>query len=180
MHKKNHPELELDLVFNCVNSDNLKKYLKNDHDNSILDYLFWKNVFILWIQTIIIDSGKEFGNLISKKKYFSLSFEIINNEEISNLNQKWLSKSGATDVLSFPVMIKEDYLNNSLFFELGDIFISLDMAYKQSLQYKHSLKKEMLFLASHGFLHLVGWDHKNDKELDRMLNFQEYLISQLN
>ena len=37
----------------------------------------------------------------------------------------------------------------------------------------------MLWLASHGFLHLLGWEHNSDLDLDNMLNFQEYLISQL-
>ena len=62
---------------------------------------------------------------------------------------------------------------------MGDIFISLEMAFKQSLEFKHSLKKEMLWLASHGFLHLLGWEHNDDNELDNMLNFQEYLITRL-
>ena len=37
----------------------------------------------------------------------------------------------------------------------------------------------MLWLVSHGFLHLLGWEHKDDNELGNMLNFQEYLISKL-
>jgi len=34
-------------------------------------------------------------------------------------------------------------------------------------------------LASHGFLHLLGWEHKNEHDLENMLNFQEYLITRL-
>ena len=47
-------------------------------------------------------------------------------------------------------------------------------------EYCHSLKREILFLASHGFLHLLGWEHETEEELKSMLNFQEYLISKLN
>ena len=54
------------------------------------------------------------------------------------------------------------------------------MAFKQSQDYQHSLKREMLLLSSHGFLHLLGWEHNNNKELISMLNFQEYLVSSLN
>jgi len=62
---------------------------------------------------------------------------------------------------------------------LGDIFISLEMAFEQSYEYKHSIYREMLWLASHGFLHLLGWEHNNDLDLENMLNFQEYLITRL-
>jgi len=40
--------------------------------------------------------------------------------------------------------------------------------------------EEMIWLASHGFLHLLGWDHRNENELEEMLDFQQYLISKLN
>ena len=39
--------------------------------------------------------------------------------------------------------------------------------------------REMIWLASHGFLHLLGWEHNNQHDLENMLNFQEYLITRL-
>ena len=62
---------------------------------------------------------------------------------------------------------------------MGDIFISLEMALEQSYEYKHSIYKEMIWLSSHGFLHLFGCQHNNDLDLENMLNFQEYLIKKL-
>ena len=94
------------------------------------------------------------------------------------MNKKWMQKKGPTDVLSFPITSDES-LNNLDHIELGDIFISLEMAIEQSYEYKHSINKEMLWLASHGFLHLLGWEHNNDLDLENMLNFQEYLITRL-
>jgi len=94
------------------------------------------------------------------------------------MNQNWMQKNGPTDVLSFPITSDES-LNNLDHIELGDIFISLEMALEQSYEYKHSIYKEMLWLASHGFLHLLGWEHNNDLDLENMLNFQEYLITRL-
>ena len=70
-------------------------------------------------------------------------------------------------------------LNNLDHIELGDIFISLEMALEQSYEYKHSIYREMIWLASHGFLHLLGWEHNNEHDLENMLNFQEYLITRL-
>ena len=54
------------------------------------------------------------------------------------------------------------------------------MAITQSLEYNNSICKEMIWLASHGFLHLLGWDHQDQKQLDNMIHIQEYLISKLN
>ena len=94
------------------------------------------------------------------------------------MNQKWMQKNGPTDFLSFPI-ISDESLHNLDLIELGDIFISFEMALEQSYEYKHSIKREMLWLASHGFLHLLGWEHEDDNELKNMLSFQEYLISNL-
>ena len=177
MHKIVNSDFKLDLVFNCIS--NIK--IKNNSDTLILKYDFWHNVFFCWINTIISEyESFYFSNLILNKKYISLSFEITNNTEIEKLNEKWLSKSGPTDVLSFPLISEKDPLNNFSFVELGDLFISLDIAKEQSLKYNHSLTKEMLWLASHGFLHLLGLEHNDNNELDIMLNLQEYFISKLN
>ena len=90
-----------------------------------------------------------------------------------------MNKSGPTDVLSFPMITDLDTNKDLNFIELGDLFISLETAFKQSLEFNHSIQREMLWLASHGFLHLLGWEHNDDNELDNMLNFQEYIISKL-
>ena len=96
------------------------------------------------------------------------------------MNKEWMHKEGATDVLSFPMIDPKVAFDNLSFVELGDIFISLDMVIKQSLEYNNTIQKEILWLASHGFLHLLGWDHKDQKGLDNMINLQEYLIKKLN
>ena len=103
----------------------------------------------------------ELAKFIFEKKSFSLGLQIISNQEIASMNQKWMQKNGPTDVLSFPI-ISDESLNNLDHIELGDIFISLEMALEQSYEYKHSIYREMIWLASHGFLHLLGWEHNNE------------------
>jgi probable rRNA maturation factor len=61
--------------------------------------------------------------------------------------------------------------------ELGDIVISLDTAARQAPEHGHSLERELLFLASHGLLHLLGWDHPDDASLAAMLERQERLLA---
>ena len=179
MHKKDNPKFKIDLVFKCNNFSKLSNNFINNQDNLIFESTFWEEVFLCWIKIIIDQKKSLLPSFIFEKETFSLSLQIINNEDISLINQKWLNKSGPTDVLSFPIISDIDSMKDLFFVELGDLFISLEMAFKQSLEFKHTLKREMLWLVSHGFLHLLGWEHNNDQELDNMLNFQEYLISRL-
>jgi len=169
--------LNIDLVFKCSKSVKNLKEFQNKENNLIFKTSFWKKIFCLWLSIIIDEKIIVPSNIIYKKKTFSLSFEIIDNQEISIINKKWLNKNGPTDVISFPIILEKEFANDLLFIELGDLFISLEMASKQSVEFDNSLKKEMLFLASHGFLHLLGWEHESESQLKSMLNLQEYLIS---
>jgi probable rRNA maturation factor len=60
--------------------------------------------------------------------------------------------------------------------ELGDIVISLETAARQAPEHGHPLERELLFLASHGLLHLLGWDHPDDDSLEAMLARQTALL----
>ena len=64
--------------------------------------------------------------------------------------------------------------------ELGDIVISLETAARQATEHGHTLPQELLFLASHGLLHLLGWDHPDQASLTAMLQRQEGLCSSVN
>ena len=179
MYKQDNFELQVDLVFKCNNFSKLSGNFLNKPDNLIFESVFWEDVFLCWFKIILNERDTSFPNFIFDKKSFSLSLQIVNDNEISSINKKWMNKYGPTDVLSFPMISDVDTTKDLNFIELGDLFISLEMAIKQSLEFNHSLTREMLWLASHGFLHLLGWEHKDDYELDNMLNFQEYLISKL-
>ena len=179
MYKKDNCELKIDLVFKSIDYSAFSDRLLLKTDNLIFESSFWEDVFLCWIKIILDEKDSSFPKFIFDKKSFSLSLQIITNNDISSINQKWMNRSGPTDVLSFPMISDVDTTRDLNFIELGDLLISLEMAFKQSLEFHHSIKKEMLWLASHGFLHLLGWEHNDDNELDNMLNFQEYLISRL-
>ena len=178
MTEKIISEIDLDLVFRCNDFSQFSNSFNDTKNKLIFESKFWEKVFFSWINTILQKDDYERPKFISEKKSFSLGFQIVSNREIASINQKWMQKNGPTDVLSFPI-ISDESLNNLEHIELGDIFISLEMALEQSYEYKHSIKREILWLASHGFLHLLGWEHKDDNELKNMLSFQEYLISNL-
>jgi probable rRNA maturation factor len=60
---------------------------------------------------------------------------------------------------------------------LGDIVISTETAQRQAIQGKHSLLQELAWLATHGLLHLLGWDHPDEASLVEMLQQQTVLMN---
>ena len=111
---------------------------------------------------------------------YSLGLSLVGDAEIAALNGDWRAKSGPTDVLAFaaqdaglddaPPMPMPGPL------ELGDIVISVETAARQAPEHGHDLERELLFLASHGLLHLLGWDHPDEPSLEAMLARQEQLF----
>ena len=178
MKEKIISEINLDLVFQCNDFSQFSNKFKDTKSKLIFESIFWEKVFLNWINIILKKDDYELPKFINEKKSFSLGLQIISNQEIASMNQKWMQKNCPTDVLSFPIF-SNDSLSNFDQIELGDIFISLEMALEQAYEYKNSIYREMLWLASHGFLHLLGWEHNSDFDLDNMLNFQEYLITRL-
>ena len=167
MTEKIISEINLDLVFKCIDFSQFLNNSKDAKNKLIFESNFWEKVFLSWIKIILKEEDHKLPNFIFEKKSFSLGLQIISNREIAFMNQKWMQKNGPTDVLSFPI-ISDDSLNNLDHIELGDIFISLEIALEQSYQYKHSIYIEMIWVASHAFLHLLGWEDNNDLDLENM------------
>ena len=127
------------------------------------------------------------------KKLFLTALQLCNIQEnvvvnvgfvsdlaIQKLNKQHRNVDKVTDVLSFPffnmvngVGLKQEMQKNSqeMFFgdfvELGDIVICESVVKKQAIEYGHSFTREVCFLATHGFLHLLGFDHieKSDEKI---------------
>jgi probable rRNA maturation factor len=63
---------------------------------------------------------------------------------------------------------------------LGDIVLSLEKAKEQSIEYGHTFKREISYLIIHSILHLLGYDHMNDQDKERMREREEYILSSFN
>ena len=114
---------------------------------------------------------------------YSLGLSLVTDAEIAELNADWRQKEGPTDVLAFAA--QDEATDGSLPMpgsgeseplELGDIVISIETAARQAQDHGLSLEQELMFLASHGLLHLLGWDHPDDPSLATMLARQEELV----
>ena len=142
MKEKIISEINLDLVFKCNEFSHFSNKLKDSKNKLIFESNFWEKVFLSWINKILKNDDYELPNFIFEKKSFSLGLQIISNQEIASMNKKWMKKNCPTDVLSFPITYDESLINFD-HIELGDIFISLEMALEQSYEYKHSIYKEL-------------------------------------
>ena len=108
---------------------------------------------------------------INKKIYITLL--LSNNKNIKKLNKKFRNKNKNTDILSFPFKqntksLKEIYL--------GDIIISFDHINKPQSINKYDFKYKLVKIFIHGFLHLLGYDHKKYKEYKKMLKEEEKIF----
>ena len=116
---------------------------------------------------------------------YSLGLLLTDDASITALNGEWRQRPEPTDVLAFaaqeegedgmPVQPLPGELEAAL--ELGDIVISLETAARQAEDHDHSLAEELLFLASHGLLHLLGWDHPDEASLAVMLAWQDKIMA---
>lgn len=101
---------------------------------------------------------------------------IVDNEYIHKLNRDYRKIDRPTDVITFAL---EDYEDIKLEHRmLGDIYISIDKAKSQAEEYGHSFKREICFLAVHGFLHLLGYDHMEKEDEVIMFSKQELILNE--
>lgn len=108
-----------------------------------------------------------------------LSVVFVDNEEIKEINKTYRNIDKVTDVISFALEDNNEEIVGERI--LGDIFISIPRMIEQAKDYGHSEKRELSFLCCHGLLHLLGYDHVNSKEEEKvMFNLQDEILSSLN
>ena len=124
-----------------------------------------------------IDELNEYVNYLfdyMKIKDSVMSIIIVDNEKIHEINKQYRNIDRPTDVISFA--LEEDETIDEPFKTLGDIYISIDKVYEQAKEYNHSIKRELFFLVTHGFLHLLGYDHMTKEDEEEMFTLQEKIL----
>lgn len=119
---------------------------------------------------------------------------LVDNEAIRAINLETRNIDSETDVLSFPMIEYEEgktykdlYLKHKFGpqfydgedFVLGDVVISMEKALEQSLDFGHSLKREVCYLTVHSILHLLGYDHMEDEDKSKMRAAEEEILGAL-
>ncbi len=104
-------------------------------------------------------------------RFGTVTVLIVGVDEICNLHERFMDDPGPTDVITFPSGDTRAGVVD------GDIAICLDVARSQAAAAGHDWRDEIVFLAVHGLLHLVGWDDQNDDARRAMLDRQAQLIA---
>jgi len=119
--------------------------------------------------------------VVKKLELEKCEFNIIfvDNKKIHEINKQYRNVDRETDVISFAMEDEMDVLYTD-FRLLGDIYISIDKCYSQAEEYGHSRVREICFLATHGILHLLGYDHMNDDDEKEMFGLQNVLLDGYN
>jgi probable rRNA maturation factor len=152
----------------------LDLYIQADVPSPISEDI-WQRWFASWLQAMGIAGACE------------LSLCLTDDRHIQALNRQYRHSDRPTDVLAFAAReadlptwqaapTNKDFLPPTL---LGDIVISVPTAQVQASERGHSLETELGWLATHGFLHLLGWDHPDDLSLHQMLLQQEQLLNRI-
>ncbi|MEH1939500.1 MAG: rRNA maturation RNase YbeY [Nostoc sp.] len=135
----------------------------------------WENSFNSWLELLHPD--------IPPAPSYEIGLRLTDDLQIQELNAQYRQQNKPTDVLAFAALevdfpqSKEMLASAPLY--LGDIIVSVETAQRQAQQQEHSLPTELTWLAAHGLLHLLGWDHPDEESLGRMLEQQVRLLNSI-
>lgn len=131
----------------------------------------WEDWFQCWLETLEPD--------LPPASVYEIGLRLTDDAEIQSLNAQYRHQDRPTDVLSFAALEADfpaipEMMGAPLY--LGDIVISINTAQRQAQQQGHTLTTELAWLAAHGLLHLLGWDHPDEEQLMQMIQKQVILL----
>ena len=138
--------------------------------NVILDKIIWKKK----IKYPDYYLKKKFNKLLNKFKITSnvqeISIFLTNSEKMRQLNLRFRKKNKPTDVLSFPINIVKKNIGY-----LGDIAIGYEIVNKRSKKSNFNYEFDKMWV--HGYLHLLGYDHKKIREFEKMYKLEKKILN---
>lgn len=162
-----------DYFYDSSQLEVLKSELHHNYTENALTTETWENWLRRWLLSLQ-------DNIPSAATY-ELCLRLTDDAEIQALNAQYRHQNKPTDVLAFAALEVEcpqSFERRSLLLPLylGDIVISVETAQRQAQQQGHTLPTELAWLAAHGLLHLLGWDHPDEDSLLQMLEKQVMLL----
>lgn len=147
------------------------RFVETSGSEPVIDAQTWQSWFDCWLDAL--------HSQLPAAASYELSLRLTDDAEIQELNSLYRQQDKPTDVLAFAALEaempnSEELRSQPLY--LGDIVISIDTASLQAKQQAHSLLTELAWLAAHGLLHLLGWDHPDEDSLWEMLEQQTVLL----
>ena len=105
-----------------------------------------------------------------------LTIRLVDEDEGRELNRTWRQKDYATNVLSFPADVPDEFLDIPL---LGDLVICVPVVAREAAEQGKPLMAHWAHLVIHGCLHLLGYDHIEDTEAEEMEDLERQLLAEL-
>jgi len=155
-----------------------ESHLKNEEEEQTLEGCLKRG-----IEATLSLARRETGDFVAQTPDFEVGLVLTNDQAIQILNRQFRGIDSPTDVLSFALRESGAEEGMAIAFDheeqvLGDIIISLESAARQAKEYGHSLAREAVFLAIHGTLHLLGFDHVEEEDYQEMNRWEETLMGQ--
>lgn len=113
---------------------------------------------------------------VLEKSDLDITLRLTNDDEMRQLNRDFRNQDKATDVLSFNYNFVDPETERQY---LGDVVISIETALLQAPKYHLTLNQELVFLAIHGTLHLLGYDHHQPNQKETMWKLQEEIFNKV-
>jgi probable rRNA maturation factor len=108
-----------------------------------------------------------------------IGVHLVGDATLQRLNAEHRQVDAVTDVLSFPLWEPGFVLPEGEPVNLGDVVISYPRAVAQADEYGHSVEREVAYLVAHGVLHILGYDHEEEGERERMRHKEEEALQPL-
>ena len=145
-----------------------------DFDSKYPEFNEYEDIYISLVKTTF--------TLLKLKADPIISVSFVDLDAIHKINKEYRQIDRPTDVISFAFLDTEKdkakILAKNEMVVLGDIYICLDKAKEQAIEYGHSLDRELRFLFVHGLLHLLGYDHMEKKDEEIMFPLQEKILGE--
>jgi probable rRNA maturation factor len=148
------------------------------------------SIFVADEQTQEVDlpALRALAELVVAEEGFPESSEVtvllVSDDEMASYNERFLTRSGPTDVLAFPVedlkpgVAPERDVNDPPLL-LGDIIVAPEYIFRQAEEYGVTFDDEMSLMVVHGLLHLLGYDHQTDDEAEMMESRERQILAKV-
>ncbi|MCS6782070.1 MAG: rRNA maturation RNase YbeY [Gloeomargarita sp. SKYBB_i_bin120] len=127
----------------------------------------WRDWFQTWLTHLALPPARG----------YEIGLRLTDDQEIQTLNREYRGQDRPTDVLAFSALETGTPTPLEAPLLLGDIVISVPTALRQAPP--GQVTEELAWLAAHGLLHLLGWDHPDETSLAQMLAQQRFLLAQV-
>lgn len=122
-------------------------------------------------------------SLLGIKENYEIDVSLVDDETIHTINRDYRHVDRVTDVISFAFNDdknpKDQIQGEEVEKMLGEILICLPQALRQAKEIGNSSSRELLFLFTHGLLHLLGYDHMKKEDEEIMFPLQDKILEKV-